>query len=35
MHRASGHLDNMNDVLNNVIGSGPEQKSLDYAGKEN
>ena len=27
--------DNMNDVLNNVIGSGPEQKSLDYAGKEN
>ena len=26
--------DNMNDVLNNVIGSGPEQKSLNYAGEE-
>ena len=27
--------DNMNDVLNNVIGTGSEQKALDYAGKEN
>ena len=26
--------DNMNDVLNNVIGSGPEQKSLNHAGEE-